>query len=53
MQIGSRSFNGAPVVPLEVRVGNRVIGKFTPNGLEIYGTVTANNFTGGNAPPVE
>lgn len=52
IQIGSRSF-GAPVLPLEVRVGDTVIGRFTANGLQIFGTVTANNYVGANAPLVE
>jgi hypothetical protein len=44
MQLGSRSFNGAPVVPLKLRIGDTIVGELNEKGLVIYGTVQAKAF---------
>lgn len=41
---GSRSFNDAPVKPLQLRIGRTTVGELTENGLVIHGTVTATGF---------
>lgn len=52
MEFGTRSFNGAPVVPLKIRIGNIVIGELNSDGLVIYGKITAGEFaSSGSAPP--
>jgi hypothetical protein len=41
---GTRSFKGAPEVPLKLRIGNSIVGELNKSGLVIYGSVTADRF---------
>jgi hypothetical protein len=50
IEFGSRSFNGAPVRDLKLRVGDKVVGELTQDGLVIYGGITAEKFVDSNGP---
>lgn len=43
-EFGTRSFNGANVQPLKLRIGNVIVGELNGNGLVIYGSITAGSF---------
>jgi hypothetical protein len=44
MFLGTRSFNGAPTVPLYLRIGNLKVGELSEAGLKIYGDISAHSF---------
>lgn len=43
MVLGSRSFSGSKAKPLYLRAGNKIVGKISEQGLEIYGSITAHS----------
>ena len=48
VEVGSRSFDGAPAKDVYIIRNNQVVGRFHAGGLEVFGTISA---TGGVVPP--